>query len=247
MNSSVKITSKLVKSPWKADAAVTKFSTCDQTSCAIATSRATFWKASFDENRLEKCLELVLEDLPFLGGRCVWWWEGPVTIALPLSKLTSRLSLPYHSLTPLKLPIGWKMGDLQISNNNEGLEFIVARAPATTLAAVGPDTWPMRNVTISDPRVPFYIPTMDTGKKLLSGKEPLCKVQLTQLADGAVLAITVSHTITDGMHWPQLVGHIAARYRQVATGAPAPAQELIPSDGNRGVLSVETMKAALPG
>lgn len=210
---------KLIKSPWLDEAnPSTRLSTCDQTSVAIATSRATFWRAHIDAQTLEKCLQLVLEDLPFLGGR----------------------------MAPLKLPMGWKLGQLQVTNNNEGLEFTIAKAAGgLTLSNFGPNTWPMRNATISNPEVPPFIPRMDVGKKLLSGKEPLCKVQLTKVEDGSILAITLSHTITDGMHWPALMVHIAARYRQVASGIPAPTQELIECATSRTDLSLSRVKSNL--
>jgi len=212
---------KVLKSPWRSDEKYATLATCDQTFVAYATSRATFWKAQFDIEYLEKCLELVLEDLPFLGGR----------------------------LSPVKLPFGWTMEDLRVANTNEGLEFSVISAPTLTLLDCGPDTWPMKNVTISDPQVPFWIPTMDTGKKLLKGKEALCKVQLTQLSDGSILALTASHTITDGMHWPALMTHIAARYRQVASGGHAQPQDLILTNASsRCSLSLDHMtKAVLRG
>ena len=62
---------KLIRSPWQPEdpPTLTKFSPCDQTSIAIATARATFLQAQLDVETLEKCMELVLEDLPFLAGR----------------------------------------------------------------------------------------------------------------------------------------------------------------------------------
>lgn len=62
---------KLIRSPWQAEdpPTLTRLSPCDQTSVAIATTRATFLKAQLDIEKLEQCLTLVLEDLPFLAGR----------------------------------------------------------------------------------------------------------------------------------------------------------------------------------
>eukprot|EP00890_Picochlorum_soloecismus_P001049 jgi/Picsp_1/1945/NSC_05411-R1_hypothetical protein CHLNCDRAFT_54474 [Chlorella variabilis] len=114
-----------------------------------------------------------------------------------------------------------------------------------TLADCGPTAWTMMNVTISDPKVPFYIPQMDTSMKLLKGKEALCKVQLTKLRDGDVLAITVTHTVTDGMHWPALMKHIAARYRSVVTGSPCNPEELIAANGDKSALSLSRLKENL--
>ena len=118
-------------------------------------------------------------------------------------------------------------------NNNAGAELAIIDARPSTISDYGPDSWPMTDVTISNPRVPLYIPSMDVGRPLLLGKEPLCKVQLTQLSDGCILGITLSHTITDGMHWPALMTHIAARYRQVTTGQPARLEELIANTKSR--------------
>ena len=63
-------------------------------------------------------------------------------------------------------------------------------------------------------------------------------VKLTRLADGDVLGICVCHALLDGMRWPGLAAHLAARYRQAAGGPPAEAGELLrPCD--RRVLSLE--------
>ena len=151
------------------------------------------------------------------------------------------------SLAPLKLPVGWKMGDIAVSLTNAGAELSLVEAAELTLADFGPDTWPMRGVTISAPPPPPYLPAMDTGKALLAGQEPLCQVRLTRLKDGSILGITLSHIITDGMHWPALLSHIAARYRQAAGGAAARAEELLSSDAGKDVLSVAGLRKLLPG
>lgn len=49
---------------------------------------------------------------------------------------------------------------------------------------------------------------------------------------------SLCHAILDGMRWPGLAAHMAARYRQAAGGPPAEASELLhPID--RSVLSLE--------
>lgn len=212
---------KLIRSPWRRDDTPmhTHFAPCDQTSCAIATSRATFWTERIDPEILEKSLVIVAEDLPFIAGRIV----------------------------PVTSTVSWKMGDICVANNNAGIELQVIEAKTATLDSLGPDSWPMKSVTINTPKLPFYIPHIDTTpKKLLFGNEPLCKVQLTQVADGCVLAITLSHIITDGMHWPLFMMHVAARYRQMVTGMPANPSELIPSECRDG-LSLEKLKARMKG
>ncbi len=62
---------KLVRSPWEAEdpPTLTHLIPCDQTSCAIATTRAIFLTHTLDIGALEACMRLVLEDLPFLAGR----------------------------------------------------------------------------------------------------------------------------------------------------------------------------------
>lgn len=62
---------RLVKSPWLEEnlKKVAEFSPADQTHVALATARATFLPCELDFESLEKCLELVLEDIPILGGR----------------------------------------------------------------------------------------------------------------------------------------------------------------------------------
>jgi hypothetical protein len=213
----------MVRSPWRAEESpsIYHLAPCDQTSVAIATCRATFWAGdSLDPVHFERCLELVMEDLPFLAGR----------------------------MAPVNLLNKWKMGDLHILNNNQGVELTIVDVPHLAMATeCGADTWPMRNVTISNPQVPFYLPTLDVSPSaLLSGKEPLCKVQLTRMADGCVLGISLSHVITDGMHWPALMGHIAARYRQVITGQPAPSQELVALTDRRDAVNLQALKSNIP-
>jgi hypothetical protein len=166
---------------------------------------------------LEQTLSILAADLPMLAGR----------------------------IAPLRLPFGWKMKDICVENNNQGIEFILAEEPTLTLADCGPKAWTMTNVTISGPKVPFYIPQMDTSMKLLKGKEALCKVQLTRLMDGDILAITVTHMVTDGMHWPALMKHIAARYRSVVSGSPCDPEELIATNGNKDALSLSRLKENL--
>lgn len=153
--------------------------------------------------------------------------------------------ISYCRMLPIKPLISWKLGDLAVVNNNAGAPFTVVDARPATLADCGPDTWPMLDVAINNPRVPFYIPSMEFGRAILTGKEPLCKVQLTQLEDGCILGITLSHTLTDGMHWPALMTHIAARYRQVATGKLAPTEELVTCPSRPDSLSLEPMKKKL--
>jgi len=151
-------------------------------------------------------------------------------------------------MNPLKLPFNWKMGDLKVDDNNAGAELVVIDATPLSLADCGPDTWPMKNVTISNPQIPFYLPSMDVGKALLSGAEPLCKVQLTLLVDGCVLGITLSHTITDAIRWPNLVRHLAARYRSFSSGHEPDPQELIDQKMTRSEgLSLQQLKSKLDG
>lgn len=44
-------------------------SPADQTSLSISTGRAVFLPAQLEPGAFEECLQLVLEDLPFLAGR----------------------------------------------------------------------------------------------------------------------------------------------------------------------------------
>lgn len=50
--------------------------------------------------------------------------------------------------------------------------------------------------------------------RALQAGAPVMRVQLSFLADGCILAIALMHCITDGMRWPQLAAHLAARYRK---------------------------------
>ena len=93
--------------------------------------------------------------------------------------------------------------------------------------------------------------------------EPLLRVRLTRLADGGcILALTLAHIVADGIHWPALLQHIAARYRQAAagsvvvggssssgtgTGTALEAQLLLDASVDRRQLSVEGMATELLG
>jgi hypothetical protein len=73
----------------------------------------------------------------------------------------------------------------------------------------------------------------------------LLRVQLTRLADGDILALSLSHVVVDGMRWPALAAHVAARYRQAACpGSPLDAAALLqPCD--RRLMSSQHMAAQL--
>lgn len=74
------------------------------------------------------------------------------------------------------------------------------------------------------------------------------KVRLTRLADGDILALSLAHVICDGMHFPQLSTHLAARYRQCAPSSgtlPDPSELVRPTD--RTLLSLEHFKRCACG
>jgi len=73
---------------------------------------------------------------------------------------------------------------------------------------------------------------------MLAGREPLLKLRLTRLADGAVIGVSLAHVVADGTRFPDLAAHLAARYRQIARGeAPDPASLIEASD--RGLMSLK--------
>ncbi|KAI3430263.1 hypothetical protein D9Q98_004859 [Chlorella vulgaris] len=202
--------------------ATTQLSPSDQITVMTATCRAWGFPGgfpashgAFNEAALEAALAQTLSDLPFLAGR--------------LSKMQ-----------------GMRLASLHIKHTNEGALLTVAEAPTITVeAAMGPSSWPRRSVTVPNPALPFYVDQLDpTRRALLRGKEPLMKVRLTRVADGAILSVTLCHVITDGVRWPALMAHLAARYRQSATGKlPDPQHLLKPSD--RTLLSSSHMKGLL--
>ena len=72
------------------------------------------------------------------------------------------------------------------------------------------------------------------------------RVRVTLVADGTILAVTLCHIITDGVRWPALMAHLAARYREAAHGVmPKAGQLLAPTD--RRLLSSEHMAKQLLG
>lgn len=213
-------TSTLRRSAVQAKAPTTELSLCDTTAVAIATCRAMFFKGKvFDDDLLGRTLSQVASDIPMLAGR----------------------------VKKLNLPIRWSMSDIAIQNSNIGIEFRVLDAPEKSLDDCGPQTWVMEGITISKPNVPFYMPFLDSGMKLLKGEESLCKVQLTHLKDGDVLGVSMSHMMTDGVHWPYFMTHLAARYREISSGTPLPrgSSELLSWNGDKQVVSFENIKQRL--
>ncbi|PRW20453.1 concanavalin A-like lectin glucanase [Chlorella sorokiniana] len=164
----------------------TLLSAYDALTITTATVRAWgFRGARLDPQALAAALQATVTDLPFLAGRL------------------AGLSL-------------WdpRLGAVCIQHTGAGALLTVLEGDGAGVDCMGPDTWPRSGMTIQDPAVPFWIEPLDVGRRLLNGEEPLMKVRLTKLADGDILAITLSHIITDGMRWPALAAHLAARYRQ---------------------------------
>lgn len=89
-----------------------------------------------DPNVLEVALRATLDDLPFLAGRL----GGMKGVRSPL-------------------------GALYIAHTGDGVPLTVAEAPGTSLADVGPDSWPQTDCTIADPHWPWYLERMDVGRR----------------------------------------------------------------------------------
>lgn len=101
-----------------------------------------------------------------------------------------------------------------------------------------PAALPLPRCLASNPQCVSHTGSACQICRLLKGSAPLMTVKLTRLEDGDILGITLCHAILDGMRWPGLAAHLAARYRQAAGGPPAEASELLhPID--RSVLSLE--------
>eukprot|EP00887_Chlorella_sp_A99_P004431 scaffold30.g4431.t1 len=147
-------------------------------------------------------------------------------------------------LSPLAL--GGRLADVHILHTNAGVPLL------------GPDSWPVQRGDRGS--LPPYIEPMDTRLRMLRGKEPLLKVRLTRLANGDVLAFTLSHVLADGMRLPALLAHLAARYRQAAAeagggggGGPPPFAAAVAEPGllmhsdRSSALSAARLLEALPG
>ena len=199
-----------------------ELSSCDKTALAIATCRALFYPLSptfnrFDDDTMAGAIERLASDCPIFAGRV-------------------------RKVSP---PLTWTISSLAITNSNAGIEFRVVKQPSSTIHDImDPSAWTMKSINITSPRFPAYLPDFDSGMKLLKGKEPLCKVQLTHLADGDVLAVSMSHTLTDGMHWPHFMTHLAARYKELATNGAwvAPVGKLMAFDGNKGEVKYAALR-----
>ena len=212
----------LVKAVKPPAALTTELSTFDKTALAIATCRALFYPLSpsfnrFDDDIMARAIERLASDCPMFAGRV-------------------------RKISPL---LKWSISSLTIDNSNAGIEFaVVQRASSTIGDMMDPSAWTMKSIRINTPRFPAYLPEFDSGVKFLKGKEPMCKVQLTHFADGDVLAVSMSHVLTDGMHWPQFMTHLAARYKELATHGAwvAPAEKLMAFDGNKGQVNYGALR-----
>ncbi|PRW20469.1 family type I secretion periplasmic adaptor subunit [Chlorella sorokiniana] len=114
-----------------------------------------------------------------------------------------------------------RLGSLAVAHSGRGALLVVAeRRGLTVEQAMSPAGWPRSGLTAANQQLPFYVEPLDLGRNLC-------------------------HAILDGMRWPGLAAHLAARYRQAAGGPPAEAHELLhPID--RSVLSLER-EAGLEG
>ncbi|EFN51956.1 hypothetical protein CHLNCDRAFT_139630 [Chlorella variabilis] len=173
-----------------------------------------------------------------------WGWQGGRldAAALEAALRATVTDLPFLAGRICKME-GGRLGSLHIEHSGAGALLTVATSEDARVAGMGPLTWPQPRITLAAPAIPFYIPPMD-GRRVMAGKEPLMKVQLSQLADGDVLGITLSHLVCDGVRWPLLAAHLAARYRERVGGPPAdPAHLLRPVD--RCLMSSGAMAAQL--
>jgi len=215
----------MVKTKRAAALPATELSVCDKTALAIATCRALFYPLSstfrrFDDVMMADAIEQLAADCPMFAGR----------------------------VRKLEPALRWSVSSLAIVNSNAGIEFDVVNRPDTQIGELmTPAAWTMKSTSITSPKVPSYFPSMDTGQRMFKGKEPVCKVRLTHLQDGDILAVTMSHMLTDGMHWPAFMTHLAARYKELATGGAwtAPPEKLIAVDGNKGLLTYAKLRERL--
>ncbi|KAL4857541.1 hypothetical protein ACK3TF_002400 [Chlorella vulgaris] len=160
-----------------------------------------------------------------------WGFPGSrlVVAALEAALQATIDDLPFLAGRISKMK-GLSLGSLSIVHTGAGVVFSMQSSDDVAVAAMGPASWPHPCITISSPAVPFYIPPMN-GQRILAGSDPLMRVQVTRLSDGDILAISISHVITDGCRWPALTAHLAARYREHASGVPAdPSHLLQPTD-----------------
>lgn len=183
--------------------ACTRLCAHDSISVGTISARAYGFQGQIDVTALAAAVANLVTDLPILAGR--------------MDGLSS------------------KNASIRITHTDQGALFTVARAPGLSLSSMAPDTWITSDFTLGNSLVPFYMEgaRMEGGRAvaMLQGKEPLFMVRLIQLRDGCILGITINHAITDGARWPQLMNHLAARYRQYATGTAPQISDLIqPND-----------------
>jgi hypothetical protein len=174
-----------------------------------------FRNAVFDDNIMVKTVQKLAEDLPMLAGRVT-------------SSAKSLLRM--------------QMSQISIKNCNAGIDFKVVDASDVCMDDVNAKSWTMQNMTISSPKVPFYLPRLDAGVKFLRGHSPVCKIQLTHLKDGDILGISMSHMMTDGIHWPMFMKHFASRYRELARSDAQCGEDLLTWDGNKHLMTVEAIQ-----
>jgi hypothetical protein len=177
--------------------------------------QAMFFRgAVFDDDIMLKTVQKIAEDLPMLAGRVA-------------SSATSMFTM--------------KMKNVYIKNCNAGIDFTIVDACHMCMDDVHATTWTMKNMTISSPKVPFYLPSLGVGVKFLRGHSPVCKIQLTHLKDGDILGISMSHMMTDGIHWPMFMKHVASRYRELARIDCDKESELLTWNGNKHLVTVQAI------
>jgi hypothetical protein len=91
--------STLVRAPSSTEEGSSKhslylLSPCDQLSITTVTARASFWKDTrFDEGALQRCMEMVLQDLPFLSGR---YGNAQMILGFLFHKLVDLRTAPFE-------------------------------------------------------------------------------------------------------------------------------------------------------
>ncbi|KAF8069449.1 hypothetical protein HT031_001565 [Scenedesmus sp. PABB004] len=174
---------------------------------------------ALDAARLAAALGRVLDELPLLGGR------------LARASAAQVAARPHLRAAPYFIA----------ATRGGGSALLVEAATAARSCDVdlhAPLAAPF--AMAGAPRLGPWHQPLDVAA-LLAGREPLLKLQLTQLADGGcVLAVTMPHLLADASSSTQLLARLAAAYR--TAGAPAPAGE----PAHAGGVACRAVAAAVP-
>ncbi|KAK9861166.1 hypothetical protein WJX84_003114, partial [Apatococcus fuscideae] len=114
---------------------------------------------------------------------------------------------------------------LYVDDSNSGFPFSVSKDNEASLSSILP--------TLSRPLAQEIQPVTTTGGPFLpqldlvaylAGKGPLCALQLTNVQDGSILGLSISHVLTDAEGFGQLFYDLSRAYQGLSVSPKAPSR-----------------------